>query len=176
MKREFLLELKVGGESLPKEVIDAIMAQNGRDIQKIRTEFADYEELKTRLEAAEQAAQVAKDAKEWEEKYNRAAAEHEKQLAKLQFSHRLEQAIGKAGGRNTKAITALLDVEALEASEDQPAAMEKALEELKLDSGYLFGSDTPPLYAWGTGAWQGAKETRPTTLAGALREKFERKY
>ena len=33
MKREFLQNFKVGEESLPKEVIDAIMAENGRDIQ-----------------------------------------------------------------------------------------------------------------------------------------------
>lgn len=33
MKREFLQNLKVGEEALPKEVIDAIMAENGRDIE-----------------------------------------------------------------------------------------------------------------------------------------------
>ena len=33
MKREFLQNLKVGQENLPKEVIDAIMAENGRDIE-----------------------------------------------------------------------------------------------------------------------------------------------
>ena len=33
MKREFLQDLKVGDQSLPKEVIDAIMAENGRDIE-----------------------------------------------------------------------------------------------------------------------------------------------
>ncbi len=33
MKREFLQELRVGEAALPKEVIDAIMAENGRDIQ-----------------------------------------------------------------------------------------------------------------------------------------------
>ena len=176
MKREFLQELKVGDESLPKEVIDAIMAQNGRDIQKVRAEFSDYETLKAQLEAAQQAAQEATDAKAWEEKYNRAAAEHEKQLADLRFSHRLEQAIGKAKGRNAKAITALLDLETLRSSEDPAGAMAEALEELKSHSGYLFESEIPPLYARGTGAWQGDKTHTPTTLAGALREKFERKY
>lgn len=33
MKREFLQNLKVGDQALPKEVIDAIMAENGRDIE-----------------------------------------------------------------------------------------------------------------------------------------------
>ena len=33
MKREFLYNLKVGDQALTKEVIDAIMAENGRDIE-----------------------------------------------------------------------------------------------------------------------------------------------
>lgn len=33
MKREFLQNFKVGEEPLPKEVIDAIMEENGRDIR-----------------------------------------------------------------------------------------------------------------------------------------------
>lgn len=33
MHREFLKNLKVGDQPLPKEVIDAIMAENGRDIE-----------------------------------------------------------------------------------------------------------------------------------------------
>ena len=34
MKREFLLNFKVNEQPLPKEIIDAIMAENGRDIQQ----------------------------------------------------------------------------------------------------------------------------------------------
>lgn len=33
MKREFLSNFQVNGQPLPKEVIDAIMAENGRDIE-----------------------------------------------------------------------------------------------------------------------------------------------
>ena len=49
MKREFLQEFRVGEEGLPKEVIDAIMAENGRDIQKVKANYADYEDLKQQL-------------------------------------------------------------------------------------------------------------------------------
>ena len=49
MKREFLQEFRVGEQSLPKEVIDAIMAENGRDIQKVKANFADYDDLKQQL-------------------------------------------------------------------------------------------------------------------------------
>ena len=33
MKRDFLQNLKAGEQALPKEVIDAIMDENGRDIE-----------------------------------------------------------------------------------------------------------------------------------------------
>ena len=149
MKREFLQNLKVGDQPLSKEVIDAIMEENGRDIQA---------------------------SKHWQEKYNQAEQHHQKELAALTFSGLLNQAIAQAGGRNARAITALLDVEALQGSENQQAAVEEALERLKQNEGYLFAeASTPPPYARGTGAQNCAETNSPATLAGALREKYERK-
>ena len=63
MKREFLQGLKVGESPLPKEIIDAIMAENGRDIEAVKARYADYEALQEQLTQAEAAA-----AKHWEEK------------------------------------------------------------------------------------------------------------
>ena len=83
MKREFLQNLTVGDQPLPKEVIDAIMEEHGKSIQK---------------------------GKLWQEKYEQAVQEHEIALQQVRFEHLLETAITKAGGRNAKAITALLDV------------------------------------------------------------------
>ena len=179
MKREFLLEFRVADQSLPKEVIDAIMAENGRDIQKVKANFADYEEVKAELSRLQQAAQEhnasAEAAAAWEEKYHRAVEAHKQQLAQMAFEKVLGEGIAKAGGRNAKAITALLDVDTLKASENQEAAIGAALEDLKKDSRYLFDAEVPPPYARGTGTFGGRQENHPTTLAGALREKFERK-
>ena len=149
MKREFLQSLKVGNESLPKEVIDAIMEENGKDVQAARA---------------------------WQEKYNQAIEQHAAEFKQLEFQRVLEQAIAQSGGRNSKAICALLDLEALKNSENQMSAVEEALENLKKESDYLFCEQaTPPLYARGTGAQIGAQTESPATLAGALREKYERK-
>ena len=52
MKREFVQNFKVGDQPLPKEVIDAIMAENGRDIEAAKKPFADYDTLKTQLDEA----------------------------------------------------------------------------------------------------------------------------
>ena len=151
------------------------MAENGRDIQKVKGSFADYEDMKTELEKLRQDQSFEEAAKAWEEKYNQALSDHRNQMARFAFEKALDEGIAKAKGRNAKAITALLDVEALKESENQTQAIEEALEVLKKDSRYLFEGDVPPPYARGTGAYNGARETGPTTLAGALREKFERK-
>ena len=37
MKREFLQNFKVGNQALPKNVIDAIMSENGRDIEAAKS-------------------------------------------------------------------------------------------------------------------------------------------
>lgn len=52
MKREFLQNLKVGDSPLPKEVIDAIMDENGRDVEAAKKPFADYDALKDQLKTA----------------------------------------------------------------------------------------------------------------------------
>ena len=175
MKREFLQEFRVGGEALPKEVIDAIMAENGRDIQKVKANFTDYEDMKAELSRLQQDQRFEEAAKAWEEKYNQALETHKQQLSQMAFEKALGEGIVKAKGRNAKAITALLDVETLKESENQADAIEAALATLKQESRYLFEGDVPPPYARGTGAYHGSQEKHPTTLAGALREKFERK-
>ena len=185
MKREFLQGFLVEDKPLPKEMIDAIMAENGRDIQKAKAGFADYEQLKQDLEQLqkenemlraqdfESAQQAVKD---WEEKYNQAVASHQQALAQAEFDHQLQLAVHNARGRNLKAITALLDVDHLKNCENQQQAISDALEQLKQDSGYLFEmAQTPPPYAQGTGTQAGVTKTIPGTLAGALREKYERK-
>ncbi len=148
MKREFLQSFKVGEAALPKEIIDAIMAQNGQDIQ-----------------AAKQGAL------DWEDKYNRAIADHNRQLSQLRLESMVESAVTKAGGRNLKAISALLDLQAIGESQDVRSSLDEALQQLKQENSYLFEGVLPPPYAKHTG-----EQTRPAaafSLAGALRERMK---
>ena len=161
MKREFLQNLKVGDQPLSKEVIDAIMAENGRDIEAAKKPFADYDHLKTQLDEAQKTIQgfkdqdiegVRKSAKDWEEKYNQAVKDHAAKLADMAFDRKLEDAITGAKGKNTKAIKALLDVDTLKASKNQDADIKAAMDALQKDSGYLFGDvGNPPPYSAGAG-------------------------
>lgn len=184
MKREFLQNLKVGDQGLPKEVINAILDENSRDIGEAKKPFADYAAIREQLGKAQeiirsmqengQDVQTALDtAIEWEKRYNEAQQQHQADLERMVFDHALESAIARARGRSVKAITAMLDLDALRESEDPTAATESALKELKKHNAYLFETaELPPLYARGTGAHTGAMESAPVTLAGALRERF----
>ena len=125
MEREFLEGLKIGEESLPQEVIDAI----------------------------------------WEQ--------HSKALSASRLHSAVELAITKAGGRNVKAICALLDMDTIAQSEDSAKALEQALAKVKKDSEYLFEAATPPPYARFTGAGQSEAQA-PQTLASALRERMRK--
>lgn len=161
MKAEFLQNFKVGDAPLPKEVADAILAENTRDVEAAVKPFADYESIKKQLQTATEGlkafdgvdvkdlqSQIAKLTNDLSEQ----SEAHKKQLADMAFDGVLKDAITAARGRNDKAIRALLDVDALKASKDQTADIKTALDALKKDSGYLFDSEeTPPPYAGGTG-------------------------
>ncbi len=71
--------------------------------------------------------------------------EHQAMLADRDFQDMLKECIAAAKGRNSKAITALLDVETLKKSKNQRADVEaavKALTEAE-DSKMLFGEPEP---------------------------------
>lgn len=182
MKTEFLQNFKVGDQPLPKEVIDAILAENGRDIENAKKPFADYEAIKDQLKAAKDGlkafegvdvsklqveistlqGQLADKDKEWKEK-----------LDGMAFDGRIRDAIAAAKGRNAKAISALLDVDALRASKNQEADIKAALEAVKKDNSYLFETETPPPFAGGTGSAPAGGKQAPVSLAGALHEKYD---
>lgn len=187
MKREFLQNFKVGDQALPKEIIDAILDENSRDIGAAKSEHADYDTIKSQLEEAqktikgfqEQGADieaVRKSAKEWEDKYNQAIAEHNQKMADMAFNHALESAITGAKGKNIGAVLGALGAEkvtTLKESKNQEADIKAALEGLKKDSGYLFDDgQIPPRYAGGTGTGNPKQSGEPMSLAGALREKY----
>ena len=189
MKREFLQNLKVNDQPLPKEVIDAIMAENGRDIEATKKPFADYDTVKQQLAEAQTTLKgiqdqgtdletARKNAQDWEKKYNDAVTAHQQELADRDFRQLLENAISGAKGKSVKAILGELGEEqiaALKGSKNQEADIKAALEGLKKDSGYLFDTEgTPPPYAPGTGTGK-QPPAAPDTLASALREKFANK-
>lgn len=98
---------------------------------------------------------------------------HQAELSALKLQHAVEVAIHRAGGRSVKAISALLDLEGIENSEDMEKSLEDAIGQLKKDSGYLFEAAQAPKYARFTGVKENTPSA-PATLAGALRERMRK--
>ena len=100
MKRDFLKNFKVGDQPLTDEIVDAIMAENGRDIEAAKKPFADYDTIKNQLAEAQKTIKgfqdqgadieaVRKSAKDWEDKYNKAIADHNQKMADNHFAQRM---------------------------------------------------------------------------------------
>lgn len=81
---------------------------------------------------------IQKERDEWKKKHDDAVAAHQKEQEDREFSHILETAITEAKGKNTKAITALLDMDTLRNSRNQEKDIKSALDALRTESGYLF--------------------------------------
>ena len=151
MKTEFLK-----GLGLEQDVIDKIMAENGKDIaaEKAKTTKAEGERdnYKSQLETATESLEKFKDidpaAMQGEiNKLNQQLKDKDAEYAEKEadriFSDTIKEAIKTAGGRNEKAVMAMLDMDALKESKNQSEDIKKALETVKESDAYLFGSDEP---------------------------------
>ena len=148
MEREFLENFKVGDTPLPKEVVDAILEENGRDIEAAKQPFADYDSIKEQLQTARDGLKAFEgvDVKDLQGQVAQLTQ------AGLEFDGALKDAITAARGRSVKAVRAMLDVEALRSSKNRDADIKSALENLRKDSGCLFEpAEVPPPFAAGTG-------------------------
>ena len=182
MKREFLQNIKVGDQPLPKEVIDSILNEHSRSIGTLK---AEKENLETQLQTAKDGLKAFEgvDVKDLQGQITKLQqdladkdAAHKTELANMAFDRALEGAITAAKGRNPKAIKALLDVDTLKASKNQEADIKTALEGLQKESGYLFDDgNTPPYFAPGTGTQTNQPTVTTGSLAGALRERYDKK-
>ena len=153
MKRKDLENL---GLELEKEAVDKIMDWNGADIEaekaKTRKAEGERDNYKSQLDTATAELDKFKDVKPEEMQATIAKlqqdlkdkdAEYAAKEADRVFNETLKEAIKAAGGRNDRAVMALLDVDALKASKDQSADIEKALNAAKESDAYLFGADEP---------------------------------
>lgn len=161
MKREFLQNFKVGDQPLTKEIIDAIMEENGRDIEAAKAPFADYESIKEQLQTAKDGLkafdgvdvqQLQGKITDLQKQLTDKDTEWQGKIDGMKFESKIKDAITAAKGKNVKAIAALLDMEALKSSKNQDADIKTALDALQKESGYLFDDGgTPPPYAANTG-------------------------
>lgn len=181
MKREFITDVL---PDIAKEHLDAIMEENGKDIEAAKAKFADYDSIKTQLSEANAAIDrfkaldvdgIKQAAEDWKIKYEAEMEQGAQKLADLEFNTLIDGMVGTAKGKSTKAIRALLDIDTLKGSKNQTEDIKKALDELKTQSDYLFESaEIPPPYAAGTGTGGAGKYSpQECTLRSAMGLKTE---
>ncbi len=151
MKREQLEALGVAAEA-----INEIMKLNGADIEKEKAKgVANTEkitQLEEQLETTKEALEKFKDVNPEElnatieslkqDLINKETEYTEKEQSRL-FKEMISGNIKELGGKNEKAIMALLDLDALKGSNNQQNDLATALAGIKETDGYLFGSGEP---------------------------------
>lgn len=154
MKTEELEKL-----GLSKEQIDAVMKQNGLDIEKVKGDFKELQDsneiLQKNYEAAQEVLkkyegledvdirQLQEDVKSYRTAAETAKQEYEQKIAERDFSDLVTKVIRDAGGLNEKAIKSLLDWDTLKNSKNQNSDVIAAVNALKEkeDSYMLFKSE-----------------------------------
>lgn len=121
MKTEFLKSLGITDQ----DTIDSIMAENGRDITKVRKELdsanAKVEGLQSQLterdnqlselqKTVDKNSNVAKQLEELQAANNQMKSDYENKLATMQRDNEIEGKLRDAKARNVKAVKALLDL------------------------------------------------------------------
>lgn len=172
MKTKFLKSL-----NLSQEVIDKIMAENGKDIaveqkkaEKVIQERDSYklkaESLETQVNDANTEIQKFKDmdidgikkaADDWKETAEKAKADADKQISQMKFDYALSAALTGAKAKNAKAVKALLDMDGLKFNDGKIVGLDEQLAQIKADNDYLFESDEPaPEFVKGTNGGSGS--------------------
>lgn len=158
MKTDFLKNLGITEQS----VIDAIMAENGKDINGVKANHESLEtqitELKTQLQDRDtQLADLKKSVKdnekltqkitELEEVNATSKTEYENKIASMQKMYAIENGVRDAKAKNVKAVMALLDMEKITFNDGKIDGLSKQIEELTKgeDTSFLFGEQKPPV-------------------------------
>lgn len=142
MKREFLEEL-----GLEKEVIDKIMAENGKDINAEKSKVsAKDEEIKTLEEQIKSANKEIKSYKDMNiediqksvETWKSKAREHEEALKNLKNNTALKDAIRAFNSVDEDVLLKLIDRENIKFNDDGIDGLKEQMESLKESKPYLF--------------------------------------
>lgn len=147
-------ELKAQG--LTQEQINFVMAENGKDIDKIQKKLddmiAERDKEKGRADSAEETLKgfdgvnvddLKKSIADWKKKAEDAEKDYKQKIADRDFDDLLKEAIKSANGLNEKAIMGCLDIPTLKASKNQKSDIESAIKALSEaeDSKMLFKAE-----------------------------------
>lgn len=149
MKREFLEGLELNGVKLTKEIVDQIMAENGKDIAaeqaKASAKEAELTTANQTIKDLQEAAkkfegtdpeQLKKDLADLQKKYDA-------DLAQSRMHSALDLALVQAKARDITAAKALLKLDDLKLDGEKLLGLDGQLENLKKEKAWLFEDEQP---------------------------------
>jgi hypothetical protein len=146
-------DLKAKG--LTEEQVAFVMAENGKDVNAVKSKLeAERDNYKEQLTTAKNALKEFEgvDVKELNGKIAQLTAdltrkddEYRQKLADMEFDSVLNDAIRSSSARDAVSVRANLDLAALKASKNQTEDIKSAIEKVKTEKSFLFGSDEPIL-------------------------------
>lgn len=179
MKTEFLKDLLKGVEG-SEDIIKRIMAENGKDVEAAKGELdtvtGERDKYKEQLDTATAELDKFKDIKPEElnaeiDKLKKALKdkddEHASKIAEMEFNIAIDKAISASGAKNAKAVKALLDLETLKESKNQKDDITAAIEGVKKDNDYMFGSKEPINNPVGPTGGGGGSDSKAAALRAA---------
>ena len=157
MKTDFLKELGIVEQS----VIDAIMAENGKDVNaakrntdQLQTQVEDLtnqlndrnQQLKDLKKTAGDTEELTNKIAQLEQENQTAATNYENKITAIQKQYAIENSVRDAKAKNVKAVMALLDMDKITYKDNELVGVTEQLENLKKgeDTGFLFGEAQPP--------------------------------
>lgn len=152
MKREDITKVFEGATD---EQINTLLDINSTDIGNAKKKLeAERDNYKSQLETAQDALKKfdgvnVEEIKNTIETLNsdlqKKETEYQNKIADMEFNSVLDGAIAKSGAKNSKAVKALLDLDALKTSKNQAEDIKTALESVKSENDFMFNESG----AWG---------------------------
>lgn len=169
MKTDFLKEL-----GLEKDVIDKILAENGKDIETLKMQAekdraaisakdVEIKSLSDQLAAAGEQIEgfkkldvegTKKAADEWKQKAEQAEKDRDEQIAAIKFDHALGAKLADVKAKDADILIKLIDKDNLKLTDDgNILGLDEQLSKIKEEKGFLFEPDkpTPRIIAGGSG-------------------------
>ncbi len=186
MKREFLEGLELNGTKLSKDLIDQIMAENGKDIAAEQAKTTAKEgELTTAKNTIKELQEAAKkfegtDPEKLKQELTDLQKKYDADLATSKLNSALEMALVQAKVRDVKAAKALLNLGEIKLDGEKLLGLDGQMEGLKKDKAWLFEEAVPkselpkgPTVKTGAPHRDGGSEPKTFSLRDAVRESLQ---
>ncbi|EPE1642036.1 phage scaffolding protein [Listeria monocytogenes] len=179
MQREYLK-----GLGLEDEVINKVMAENGKDITAAKQQLSEVEAerdgLKSQLTQRDKdiddlkkdsgtSEELKKQIEDLQQKNKDLESDYQSEIAETKKNSAIELALASAKAKNSKAVRALLDNDKLELTKEGLKGLDEQLEALQESDAYLFAQESEAVPKFGFSG----NPTAPAGFSGSLKENLK---